>query len=135
MIRLHLLSLLLAFSFALTAPYFATASFKLKPSATPISTYLKNAKLIDIINLSPDDLAAFKGKRMNIWDRISFKIMKMNMRKELKENPDILVSDYYSKTMQKRLAWGWWVLISVGALLILFAILSALALASLNGNG
>ena len=55
------------------------------------------------------------------------------MKKELKKNPDILVSEFYSKTKQKRLAWGWWALISAGALLILYVILSALALASLGG--
>ena len=133
--KIHSLLLFVCFAFTISTPICATASFVSKPSANPVSESWKYLKLADCINLSPDDFSTFYGKRMNIWDKISFKIMKINMRKELKKNPDLLVSEYYSKNMQKRLGWGWWVLISLVALGILVLILLALAMASLNGTG
>lgn len=131
--RIHLLSLFLFFVFDVSTPFCAIASFVSKPSATPISENWKHLKLMDYINITPDNLEALSGKRMNIWDKVSFKIMKINMKKELKKNPNMLVSEYYSKTMQKRLAWGWWVLISLGALLLLFVILALIGLVSEYG--
>ncbi len=80
--------------------FLANASFVSNPSATPPNS--NHLKLADYINFSPADFESFQGKKMNIIDRISFKILKMKIRKELKKNPNMLVSEYYSKRMQKR---------------------------------
>ena len=95
--KIHLLLLFVCFALTISTPFCATASFVSKPSATPISENWKYLKLADCIYFGPDDFVTFYAKRMNIWDKISFKIMKMNMRKELKKNPDLLFSEYYSK--------------------------------------
>lgn len=132
--RTHLLSLLLFLVVIASTAIFANASFVSKPS-TRISKNWESSKLFDFINSSTDNLGAFSGKKMNLWDKVSFKIMKMNMKKELRKNPNMLVSEYYSKAMQKRLAWGWWVLISLGALLLLFIVLALIGLVSEYGWG
>ena len=133
MIKLRLILLLICFVLAFTTPFSASASYSIKPAAAPTSENWHHLKLPDFVKISPGYFGTAEGERMNFWDKGSFKILKRQMKKELKKNPDLLVSEFYSKTKQKRLAWGWGVLISVGALLILYVILSALALASLGG--
>ena len=78
------------------------------------------------MNLGFQEMNVLKGKKMNIWDKISFNIMKMNMNKELKRNPNMLLAEFYSKAKQKRLAWGAWVAITLVAILVLILIVSSL---------
>jgi hypothetical protein len=133
MIKLRLPLLLMCFVLTLTTPFCASASYSIKPGAALTSENWQHLKLADFVKFSPGYFGTADGKRMNSWDKVSFKMLKIRMKKELKKNPDILVSEFYSKTKQKRLAWGWWVLISLGALLLLYVILSALALGALPG--
>ena len=126
MIRIQLLLLLLAFALPIATPFCASASFGSHPAATSISEDWKYLKLRDFMNLGFQEMNVLKGKKMNIWDKISFNIMKMNMNKELKRNPNMLLAEFYSKAKQKRLAWGAWVAITLVALLVLILIVSSL---------
>lgn len=129
--KTRLLLLFVCFAFTTSTPFCAIASFVSKPFATPISENGKDLTISELINFSSDDFVTFYGKRMNILEKISFKVMKM--RKELKKDPDLLVSKYYSRTIQKRLESGWWVLIIHVSLAILLGLLIALAMASWSG--
>ena len=126
MIRIQLLALLLAFSLPIATPFCASASFGSHPAATSISEDWKYLKLRDYMNMSFHEMTVLKGRELNIWDKISFKIMKMNINKELKKNPNMLVTEYYAKVQQKRLSPGAWVAITLAALLVLILIVSSL---------
>ena len=58
-----------------------------------ISKYLQVSELV---KLSAKDYGTLTGKKMTMWDKISFKIMKMKMKHDLKKNPNLLISDYMS---------------------------------------
>lgn len=81
---------------------------------------MKAAELLDI---SAADFSVITGKKMNTWQKLSFKLMKIKLRKELKKNPDLLLKDLY--TVNKTMGAGWILLLAVlGALLILLLLFS-----------
>ena len=81
---------------------------------------MKAAELLDI---SAADFSVITGKKMNTWQKLFFKLMKIKLRKELKKNPDLLLKDLY--TENKTMGAGWILLLAVlGALLILLLLFS-----------
>lgn len=132
--KIKLLSLVFAFSLPLSTPFYTLASFVSKAPVSLGFQDWKCPKLRDYMNLTVQDITVIQGKKMSFWDKISFHIMKMTMKKEIKRNPNILVSEFYAKARKKRLAWGWWVAIAVGVLLILFLIFALVTVASIS-NG
>jgi hypothetical protein len=58
--------------------------------------------------------------------------MRRNMKKEVRKNPGMVMSEYFLKKGHRRLAWGWWVAISLVLVLVIIAILGAMMLSSWN---
>lgn len=97
-----------------------------------ITRSVKNQNLIQplnglsihkIINVSAKEFASLTGKKMNLWERISFTILKIKLKSELKLNPGLTIEKYTADKQRKRLGAGWWILIgAAGALLVLFII-------------
>lgn len=85
----------------------------------------KNLKAVEFVKLSAKDFSKLSGKKLTLKKKISFLVLRKEMKKEIKKNPNLTVSKYLSH--KKKLGTGWIILISaVGTLLllILFALLS-----------
>ena len=61
---------------------------------------------------------------MNLREKISFKLLKSNIKHQLKTNPDITV--YESMVANKKMGVGWWILIGVAVILIVGLIIFAI---------
>ncbi len=108
-----------SFAFALSEPGVN------KPGATKA---INSIKAIEFVKLSAKDISLITGKKMNIWNRLSFSILKMRMKHDLKKDPNLTIADYTSKNGKHRLGVGW-IILSVVALGILFFVLIVLCLA------
>ncbi|HUS02624.1 MAG TPA: hypothetical protein VMY77_12890 [Chitinophagaceae bacterium] len=79
----------------------------------------------DLVKLSAARLTEITGKKMSMWDKVSFAIAKMKMKHDLKKNPDLQLTDF---TFRKNKSSVWrilqWVLIGF---LVLFFIMLAVA--------
>ncbi|MEO8414976.1 MAG: hypothetical protein ABI472_15010 [Ginsengibacter sp.] len=64
--------------------------------ATP--DYLKGAVFV---NLTAREFAAATGKRLNFFQKISFKIIQHRVRRDLKKNPGVMITDYYDQEKAK----------------------------------
>ena len=90
-----------------------------------IHSFDAGMKAADLIKISAADFSLMTGKRMNAWQKISFKLMKVILRKELKKNPDLLMKDFY--TENKKMATGWIILLAVLSTLLLLLLIFAIA--------
>ncbi|MEO6219834.1 MAG: hypothetical protein ABIO81_05360 [Ginsengibacter sp.] len=90
------------------------------------------ASLSNVINLSAKQFSELTGKRMNMWDKLAFRIMKTKMKHDLKKNPNLTLDKYYAKDGKKRLGTGWWILIGVVALVLLVGVIFII---SYGGDG
>lgn len=62
-----------------------------EPASLQVLRYL-NAR--DFVNLSVKDYTALTGKKLNFFQRLSFKVTKMKMKHDLKKNPNLTLTDY-----------------------------------------
>lgn len=85
----------------------------------------KSLSINSIVNLSAKQFSELTGRRMNIWDKLSFSIMKIKMKHDLKKNPDLTLKDYLGKEGKKRLGTGWWILIVIAGLFLLAVVMIA----------
>ena len=60
----------------------------------PEHTILKNFLLKDVVQWSVGDYEWVTGKKLNLWNRLSFRVAKIKMKHELKTHPDITLKDY-----------------------------------------
>ncbi len=93
-----------------------------------IIKFSNNLNASDFVKLSAKDFSLITGKKMNLWNRLSFSFLKMRMKHDLKKNPDLKVNDYYAKKGKKHLSVWWIVGIGVVILLLIFLIYAAAAL-------
>jgi hypothetical protein len=74
----------------------------------------------ELLKFTASDYALLTGKKMNNWQRISFGILKIKLKRELKKNPDLLPADFYREN--KKISVGLVIVIVLLALLLLFVI-------------
>ncbi len=86
--------------------------------ATP--GYLKASVFV---NMSASDFAAATGTKLNFFQKIYFKAIKRHVRRDLKKNPDLLMTDYVDqKTGKFKLDALWFVIgIIIGPLGVLLS--------------
>ena len=48
----------------------------------------------EFAKISPQELEIVTGKKLNLQERLSFKVIQGRMKRYLKNHPDVLVSDY-----------------------------------------
>jgi len=101
----------------------------IKPeSVTPSIKDWKNQKLREFIMLSPKDFSKFIGRKMSVKEKISFTLMKANMKHALKKHSNITVSEYLAA--QNKIGTVWWILIiAAGIFVLLFILVIILSLA------
>ena len=90
-------------------------------------------KIGKLVRLSPYQFAELTGKKMNLWDRISFDLLKIKMKHDLKKDPNLTLKDFYGSKRKKRLGTGWIILIIVGSILLLLTLYGAAVSKGLQG--
>jgi hypothetical protein len=106
-----------------------TYSFSIVKLPTNLERYEaeKSLSIKNIIQLSAKQFSALTGKKMNMLDKLSFSIMKIKMKQDLKKNPNLTLKDYTGKEGKKRLGTVWWVLIGLAGLFLLAVVIVAIA--------
>ena len=108
--------------------FFVTTTFAALPKTTPVKQSYAGVKASDILNFTAADFSLMTGKKMNAFQKISFKVMKIKLRKELKKNPDLLLNDFYKPN--KKIGVGWIILITVLSTILLLFLIFAIAYSS-----
>lgn len=75
------------------------------------------------VTLSAKDFAIFTGRKLTLVQKLLFKAAQSRLKKDLKLNPDLLVTEYYDPIKKKfKFDSLWFILgIMIGPLAILFA--------------
>ena len=88
-------------------------------SNTAAAANLKYLKASEFVKLSAKDFCQLTGKRLNLFQRMSFQIVKLKMKHDLKKNPNLLITDY-TKTpphSDSRFSFLWFILGVAGIIL------------------
>jgi hypothetical protein len=93
-----------------------------KPINSNLSSYAKGS---EFIKLSFRQFATLTGKKANLWNRLSFNLLKAKVKHDLRKNPNLLITEYSSVGKGMRTA-GW---ILYGALLLLLLLLIIMGIA------
>jgi hypothetical protein len=96
-----------------------TPSNKGYPAAYPFS----QLSVMDFLKLSLKDISLITGKKIRLFERLSFSILKLKMKYDLKKRPDLSVTEYCSKTRKKTINTLAIILIVLGSLLLLLIII------------
>jgi len=96
----------------------------IKPIPT-LHENLQNYKISELVKLSATQFASLTGKKMNLSERISFAILKLKMKHDLKKDPGITLKDYYGQNNTKHWKRGWkrTLILIIGILFVLFILL------------
>ena len=105
--------------------FFVTSTFAALPKISPVKQSYAGVKASDLLNFTATDYSLLTGKKMNAFQKISFKVMKIKLKKELKKNPDLLMKDFYMEN--KKMATGWIILLAVLSTLLLLLLIFAIA--------
>ncbi len=101
------------------------ASSLVVPVATKAKTSTglsaKYLKVSEFVKLSPGEFSKLTGKKLNVFQRASFHLVKLKMKHDLKRNPDLLITDYkkYPKS-NSGFSFMWFMLGLAGPILGLF---------------
>lgn len=74
----------------------------------------------ELLKFTATDYSRFTGKKMNGFQRISLGILKVKLKRALKKNPGMSLSDFYKEN--KKMSVGLIIVIVVLSLLLLFVI-------------
>ncbi len=94
------LLLLIFFSIYSVSGIYASSGFldakpvNLSPS---LGSLLQTTKASEFVKLSVRDYTFITGKKMSLFEKLSFKIIKRKMKHDLKKNPKLLITDYYKE--------------------------------------
>ena len=53
------------------------------------------------VTMSAQEFAAATGKKLNFFEKIYFKVIQRQVKRDLKKNPDLLISDYFDPKKDK----------------------------------
>lgn len=83
-------SFLLIFALSLSS---GANAFSNKKKIDPFALVKLN-KAREFLKLNFEDFRSITGKKNNPWNRASFAVFKMNLKHEVKKNPELKMSDY-----------------------------------------
>ena len=106
----------------------AKASTLAKPSTTELPGKLLDMKVSEFIKMSAKDFKANIGKKLSLRERISFSLMKKDMKKSLKSHPDQTVKDYIATAPKKNNT----ALIIIIVAVVVIIIVAIIAASSIN---
>ena len=80
------------------------------------------------VNLSAREFTAATGKKLNFFQKVYFKVIQRELKRDLKKNPDLLINDYFDEKKGKFKFDLLWFIIGafIGPLGVLFAYISPL---------
>jgi hypothetical protein len=96
-----------------------------KEPAKAFNPLISGLSAKDFVKYSAFDYSRITGKKMNLFQKVSFKVMKLKIRKQLKQQPDLMMNDFFSD--KKRLGTGWIILMAVLGTLLLLLLIFAIA--------
>ena len=97
------------------------------PTTLPNNEVLKYLRGSEVVKLSARQLMELTGKKMNLWEKVSFGIMKVKIKHDLKKYPNLTLKDYYSNKIKNRLGTIWWILIGIAGVLLLAIVIFIIA--------
>jgi hypothetical protein len=110
-----------------TMSAFPATALSPKP-VDPSDQFYAGQKASVFLKFTASDYSLMTGKKMTLGQKLAFKVMKIKLKKELKKNPDLLLSDFYKQN--KRMGTGWIILLAVISTLLLLLLLFAIAYGS-----
>lgn len=75
-----------------------------RTSARDNKTEIKNPDYLKasvFVNLSAREFAEATGKKLNLFQKIYFKVIQRQIKRDLKKNPDLLINDYFDPQKAK----------------------------------
>ncbi len=81
-----------------------------------VLNYLKGS---EFVKLSAKQIMEITGKKMNLWQRVSFGIIRIKIKHDLKKYRDLTLSSYSSNSFKSRIGTIWWILIGIAAILLI----------------
>lgn len=98
-----------------------------KPIDPVYSESWMQMKAVDFIKLSIKDFAQLSQKKLTLKEKIAFTVLKKQLKREIKKNPDVMVGAYLAEN--KKISTGAWIAIILGvALIITIIVLSTIDL-------
>ena len=88
------------------------------------SELLKYDKGSEFVKLSFKQFATITGEKENLWNKISFNVMKMRIKHDLKKNPNSKLSDYNDP--KHKMSTGLKITIWVAGILLLLVLVIAI---------
>jgi hypothetical protein len=106
-----------------------TYAFSISRPPSSNSATTLSLKASEFVKLNTNDYSRLTGKKMSFFDRISFRILKMRMKHDLRKNPDLVIADYLAPKSTKNNKFklnGIWLIVGIlfGPIGILLAYLT-----------
>ncbi len=80
-------------------------SFSIVKTSTPKTyispTHIEYLRASVFVELSAKEFEVITGKKLNLTQRIYFKIIQRKLKHELRKNPDLLITNYYDPAKAK----------------------------------
>jgi hypothetical protein len=98
-----------------------------------VNASLKSSLIIKVrefVKLTPNQLSVISGKKLTIWNKVSFYLLKRRMKHALKYNPNLTVNDYFATQKdppKNSLGVGLAIIFGVLILLLIFAVIRLMA--------
>ena len=93
---------------------------------TPRAENPEYLKASVFVRLSAKEFTAATGRKLNFFQKIYFKLIQREVKRDLKKNPDLLIKDYFDpKTTKFKFSLLWFIIATfIGPLGVLFAYIS-----------
>lgn len=111
--------------FSLNTSYGLSVHSPVKPAIPSLALSLRADNLI---KFSPKQFSELTAKQLNLFQKLSFKILKLKIKHDLKKDPNLTLHDYYGDPGKKKVGAGWGILIIVGVVLLIITLVSLISL-------
>jgi len=99
------------------------ASSTIKPFDPVYNESWMQMKAADFVKLSIKDFATLSQKKLTVKEKIAFTVLKKQLKREIKKNPDVIVGAYLAEN--KKISTGAWIAIIAGVVLIVCIIVAS----------
>ena len=113
----------------------ANASILAKPASTELPTKLLDMKVSEFIKMSAKDFSTSIGKKLSLKERVAFSLMKKDMKKSLKSQPDQTVKDYITTAPKKDNTALIIIIVVVVIVIVAIIIASSVSIGSIGWGG
>jgi hypothetical protein len=88
-----------------------TYAFSVKPVSS--SSLLQYQEAGDFVKLSFKEFASLTGEKENLWNKISFNVLQRKIKRDLKTNPGLSMSDYIFHPRHRHISTMEWILYGI----------------------